>query len=145
MPTMTGSFSGSAGVQSSILAPDRPNHMLSLVEVRGVQRCSDENWNNDAITYWGFTDILDGQGTQSGCFSTDHGNRGRDWGTFEGKVTTLGGQLIVEGTWQFTGGTGQFTGLTGGGTFKTKAISPTEVEASWQGAYELAGARAAGA
>jgi len=33
-------------------------------------------------------------------------------------------------------------GITGGGTFKTKLTSATTLEATWEGAYELAGARA---
>ena len=33
-------------------------------------------------------------------------------------------------------------GITGGGTFKTKLTLPTDVECTWQGAYELAGVRA---
>ncbi len=44
--------------------------------------------------------------------------------------------------WQYTGGEGSFAGITGGGTFKTKVTSATTLEATWEGAYELAGARA---
>jgi hypothetical protein len=48
----------------------------------------------------------------------------------------------VEGKWQYTGGAGDFAGITGNGTFKTRLTSPTTVEGSWQGTYELAGAAA---
>jgi hypothetical protein len=81
---------------------------------------------------------LDGKGIQTGYFATEHGDKGRDFGTFEGKVTTAGGQMVVEGSWKFTGGAGEFKGLSGGGTFRTKLISPTDLECPWQGAYELA-------
>jgi hypothetical protein len=50
--------------------------------------------------------------------------------------------VTVEGTWQYTGGSGKFAGITGGGSFKTRLSSPSNVEASWQGAYELAAAKA---
>jgi hypothetical protein len=43
---------------------------------------------------------------------------------------------------QHTGGSGKFKGITGNGTFKTKMRSPSEVQATWQGAYELATAKA---
>jgi hypothetical protein len=60
----------------------------------------------------------------------------------EGKVSAAGGTMTVEGTFIFTGGDGQYRGITGGGTFKTVAKSETEVEATWNGAYELAKAQA---
>jgi len=145
MPAMTGSFSGSVRGQTSISLPDRPSHTLDLAEITGRQKSSDERWNNASITYWGFTDIIEGKGTQRGYFVNSHGGEDRDWGTFEGKVATISGQITVEGTWQFTGGSGKFSGLAGNGTFKTRLTSPTDVEASWQGTYELAGAKATGA
>ncbi len=142
MPTMSGSFSGSARVQSSVSLPDRPGHELSLAEISGTQKCSDEKWNNAAINYWGFMDLAGDSGTQRGYFVNNHGEAGRDWGMFEGKVAVNGTQVTVEGTWQFTGGSGKFSGLTGKGTFKTVMSSPTEVQATWQGAYDLAIAKA---
>ncbi len=67
--------------------------------------------------------------------------RARDWGTFEGQVTTTGGSVTVEGTFKFAGGDGEYRGLTGGGKFKTVMKSETELEASWEGNYELAKAQ----
>ncbi len=142
MPALSGSFSGKARLQTSISLPDQLNHELNVAEIAGTQKSSDEKWNNAAITYWGITDLVEGRGTQRGYFVNVHGEVDRDWGTFEGKVATTGGQITVEGTWQFTGGDGKFKGLTGNGTFKTRMSSPTQVEASWQGNYELATARA---
>ena len=55
---------------------------------------------------------------------------------------TDGAQITVEGTYQFNGGSGKFKGLTGNGTFKTKLSPRRGVEATWQGAYELATAKA---
>src|SRR3989442_4501720 len=77
--------------------------------------------------------------SQTGYFNNLHPDGGRDCGTFEG---TAGGTMTVEGTFKFTGGDGQYRGITGGGTFKTVAKSETEIEATWNGAYELAKAQA---
>ena len=142
MPTMSGSFSGSARMQTSVSLPDPPAHELALAEITGTQKSSDEKWNNSAITYWGFTDLAGGSGTQRGYFVNNHGEAGRDWGTFEGKVAVSGNAVTVEGNWEFTGGSGKFSGLTGNGTFKTVASSPTDAQGTWQGAYELAIAKA---
>lgn len=126
--------------QSVISLSDETNHSLGVAEVRGAQSSSDPKWNNSSITYWGTTDMRGAQGVQRGYFLNDHGAAGQDRGSFEGAVSAAGGEVVVEGKWQFTGGEGEFANITGGGTFKTRLTSPTTVEASWQGAYQLAGA-----
>ena len=115
MPAITGSFSGKVNMQKAVALSDQPNHELNLAEIMGTQMSSDENWNKAAITYWGTTDIVDGKGTQRGYFVNVHSEGDRDWGTFEGRVTTKGAEITVEGTYQFTGGSGKFKGLSGGG------------------------------
>jgi hypothetical protein len=120
---------------------DLPNHEMSIAEVSGTQKSADPLWNEASITYWGVTELLDGEGSQRGYYSNVHGDKGRDWGTFEGKVTTAGGGMTVEGSWKFAGGDGEFRGITGGGKFKTTMKSATEIEATWDGAYELAKAQ----
>ena len=142
MLTVSGSFSGSIRTQSVFSVNDQPNHTLGVAEVLGTQSSSDPRWNNIAITYWGTTDLQGTQGTQRGYFLNDHGSAGSDYGTFEGAVSMSGAEPIVEGKWQYTGGTGDFAGITGSGNFRTRLTSPTTVEASWQGTYELAGAAA---
>ncbi len=142
MPAFSGSFSGTIQTQSVFSLSDQPNHSLGVAEISGTQNTADPKWNNSTITYWGITDILGSQGTQRGYFVNDHGTAGHDRGTFEGNVSIVAGQPVVEGKWQYTGGDGNFAGITGGGTFKTKLTSPTAVEGTWQGAYELAAAKA---
>jgi hypothetical protein len=142
MLAISGSFSGSIRTQSVISLTDRPDHSLGVAEVSGTQSATDPKWNNSSITYWGTTDMEGAQGVQRGYFLNDHGSEGKDRGTFEGNVSLVAGQMTVEGTWQYTGGEGLFAGITGSGTFKTRLTSPTTVEATWQGAYELAGAAA---
>ena len=44
-------------------------------------------------------DLLDGKGSQRGYFNNVHPDGGRDCGTFEGRVTTAGGAMTVEGTY----------------------------------------------
>jgi hypothetical protein len=142
MPTFSGSFSGTIRSQSVVSVPDQPDHSLSVAEVAGTQRSADSKWNNSAINYWATIDLVGTQGVQRGYFVNDHGSAGIDRGTFEGNVTVVAGQPVVEGKWHYTGGEGSFAGITGGGTFKTKLTSPTSIEATWEGAYELGGARA---
>ena len=141
MPSITGSFSGRITKQSGLPLTDRPNHEMGIAEVNGTQKSADPLWNDANITYWGVTDLLDGTGSQRGYYNNVHADRGRDWGTFEGKVTTAGGATTVEGTWKFAGGDGEYRGITGGGKFKTVMKSETELEASWDGNYELAKAQ----
>jgi hypothetical protein len=141
MPAVSGSFSGNVKMQTALAVSDQSNHELNLAEIGGTQKSSDEKWNNAAITYWGITDVVGGKGSQSGYFVNDHGADGHDWGTFEGKVAANGAEISVEGKYQFTGGSGKFKGLTGNGTFKTRMTSPRDVEATWQGAYELVSAK----
>jgi hypothetical protein len=138
MPSITGSFSGRITQQFALPLTDQPNHQLSVAEVTGTQRSDDPLWNNSKITYWGVTDLLNGKGSQRGYFNNVHPDNGRDWGTFEGQVTTAGGGMTVEGTFEFVGGDGHYLGITGGGRFKTVMKSDTELEASWEGNYELA-------
>ena len=138
MPNFSGSFSGRATSQTTIALEDIPNHDLNLLEVRGIQKTSDVNWKDAKITYWGTADLVDGNGPQRGYFVDVHANGDRDIGTFEGKVKTAGGQVTIEGTWKYSDGTGQFKGLTGGGTYKGRMTSPTEVENTWEGTYQLA-------
>ena len=144
MPDCSGSFSGRTSSQTTISLPDVSNHDLSLAEVRGVQKSTDHHWDNAKITYWGTADLIAGNGPQHGYFVNEHADGDRDFGTFEGKIVTTGGEVTIEGNWKYTGGTGNFQGLTGGGTYKGRMTSPTEVENTWEGAYELAAqARAA--
>lgn len=137
MPSVTGSFSGKITQQSALAPTDQPNHQLSLGEIRGTHRSSDPIWDQADLTYWGFTDIVDGNGKQHGYYTSVHGDKGRDWGTFEGQVNTTGGATTIEGTWKTAGGDGDYRGMTGGGKFKTVMKSETELECNWEGTYEL--------
>lgn len=140
MSSISGSFSGKITQQSGLTLTDQANHQMGIAEVSGTQKSADPLWNEASITYWGVTELLNGEGTQRGYYNNVHGDKGRDWGTFEGKVT--GGGTTVEGTWKFAGGDGEFRGISGGGTFKTVMKSDTEIEATWDGNYELAKSQA---
>jgi hypothetical protein len=138
MPNFSGSFSGKATSQATIALEDVPNHEMHLATITGHQKSSDDNWKDSRITYGDVSDLVGGNGTQRGYFVNVHANGDRDIGTFEGKIKTAGGQVTIEGTWKYTDGTGQFKGLTGGGTYKGRMTSPTEVENTWEGSYQLA-------
>ena len=137
MPNISGSFSGRATSQATISLPDIPDHAMNLMEVTGLQKSSDEKWNEARITYWGAADLIAGNGPQRGYFVNEHPDGDRDFGTFEGKIATAGGQVTIEGNWKYAGGTGKFKGITGGGTYKGQATSPVELENSWEGTYQL--------
>ena len=79
-----------------------------------------------------------------GGYNNVHGHKGRDWGTFEGKVTVEGRKMTVEGTYKLTGGEGEYRSVTGSGKFKTVLASQTEVHCAWDGKYKLAKAKAHG-
>src|SRR5580704_6726298 len=142
MPSNSGAFSGKITKQSAMSLTDQPNHEMNIAEVSGTQKSADPLWNNSTIAYGAITDLIDGKGSQRGYFNNVHPDKGRDWGTFEGKATTARGGMTVEGTYKFAGGDGQYRGLTGGGKFKTVMKSETEIECSWQGTYQLAKAKA---
>ena len=141
MPSITGSFSGRITNQSALPLTDQPDHELGIAEVSGTQKSPDPLWDSASITYWGVTDLLGGKGSQRGYFNNVHADGGRDWGTFEGRVAAAGGAMTVEGNYENTGGDGQYRGITGGGTFKSVMKSESELEASWEGSYELAKAQ----
>jgi len=143
MNHMTGAFAGKITQQSTLILTDQSNHAMNIAEVHGTQKSSDPLWDNSKITYWGFTDLLNGEGTQHGYYCDNHAEAGRDWGTFEARATTVGGKMIIEGTFQFAGGDGKYRGITGGGKFKSIMKSETEVECTWDGNYELAKSQAA--
>ena len=141
MTSVTGSFSGTISRNHALTMSDLPNHELSIGEVTGIQNSPDPLWNESRITYWGITQLLDGEGTQRGYYNNVR-DIGRDWGTFEGKVTIADGVMTVRGTWKCTGGDGQFTGASASGNFTTVAKSESEIHATWDGTYELAKAQA---
>ena len=135
MPFIRGSFTGKITQQSALSVADQPKHNLGIGEVTGTQKSADPLWNDAKITYWAVTDLTDGEGSQRGYYNNVHGDKGHEWGTFEGKVT--GNGTTVEGTWTITAGDGEFRGVTGSGNFITVMKSETDIEANWDGNYEL--------
>jgi hypothetical protein len=74
--------------------------------------------------------------SRSNVFHSADGSR--DWGTFEGRVSTNQDGTAIDGKWRSSEGTGKFAGIVGQGTYKTLMTSPTELECTWKGRYELA-------
>jgi hypothetical protein len=138
MNEFSGSFTGHARVLTVLSLTDVPSHELQTVEIAGPQSSTDEKWDTARVTYWGVTDIVAGNGNQRGHFLNEHPDGSRNWGTFDGKVTTSDNKTTVDGTWQFSNGTGLFAGIKGQGSYKTRLTSPTDVQCTWDGRYELA-------
>ena len=137
MTKFSASFQGKTTWQASASIPDAGSHDLSVLEIRGPQTSSDPKWNDASITYWGMADLTNGSGSQRGYFHNVHSDGDQDWGSFEGKITTSGEQVTLEGMWQFTGGAGKFQGVTGSGPYKGRMTSPTELAMEWSGEYQL--------
>jgi len=140
---VTGTFSGKIRTQAAAALFHDDNHALTLIEVAGLQTSSDPLFNGAKITYWGTSDLQKGNGPQKGYWCNERASGDRDWGTFEGKITTSGQQVTMEGTFKFTGGTGKFNGITGGGKYKGHFPSTTDVVDQWEGEYTLASAKTA--
>jgi hypothetical protein len=140
---ITGSFSGMVRTQAAVALLHEENHALTLVEVAGTEKSPDPLWNGARITYWGTGDLVNGNGPQKGYWCNERDGGDRDWGTFEGKITTSGQQVTMEGTFKFTGGTGKFKGISGSGKYKGQFPSATSVVNDWEGEYTLASAKSA--
>jgi len=144
MTETSGSFAGRTRMLHTMSLADVPGHELQTVEVTGTHSSADSMWNNARVTYWGVSDLVDGNGSQWGYYVNEHADGGLENGRFEGKVTTNEHGTRIDGTWRATDGTGIYAGMKAEGTFAVELISPTEGKCSWQGVYELAaGARAA--
>lgn len=142
MPAFSGTFSGTIEVQSGAIVGDNAGHELSLALVRGPQQCSDDKWNGATITYTAVLDLTDGKGTQRGYFVNLHVDGDSDYGMFDGVVASVGDEIVCQGTWESTGGTGRYRGITGKGKFRMVMPTPKTVRTTWDGAYELASAKA---
>lgn len=140
MPNISGSFTAHVTALSIFSAEDQPNHLLQLAEIQATQKSPDPDWNNSRITYCGISDLVSGNGAQHGYYANEHPNGDRDLGSFEARVTTSGGQTTLEGRFTITGGTGRYQGIRGSGAYKGRQVSPMDIEITWTGAYELAGA-----
>lgn len=136
MPKMSGSFNGMATWLTTIPQRDVAGHEVSLVEITGMQKSEDPHWNKANVTYWGVGDAIGGNGAQLGCYANRHADGDYDRGTFEARVTTTGGKTFMEGTWTMTSGTGKFDGATGHGTFRSRVLSASEIECTWDGEYQ---------
>jgi len=137
MPQVSGSFSGKSNSQAMVTVQDVAGHEMNLIEVSGPQVSSDPLWNGATVRYWGLGDLIAGTGTQTGYFMNTRPSGDVDYGTFTGTITTAAGVSTMEGTYKNIGGTGRLAGISGGGTYKGRITSPTEVETSWEGNYQL--------
>lgn len=143
MPNVSGSFSAKVHLLAVVSLKDVPDHELSLTEISGVEQSTDPLWNGTKITYSGSTDVVSGNGTQRGYWTTEDADGDLAGGTFEGRVTTFNGEVTTQGAYTILRGTGKFSGVSGSGTYRGRMTSPVGWEAKWEGAYQLGAARAA--
>jgi hypothetical protein len=140
---ITGSFAGKVTAQAAVAVSHNENHALTLIQVTGPQTSADPLWAGARVTYAATGALVNGSGPQKGHWCNDHPAGDKDWGTFEGKITTSGQQVTMEGTYTITGGTGRFKGITGTGKYKGNITSPTDVVNNWEGDYTLVAAKSA--
>ena len=139
MPEFSGSFSGRATLQTTIIASDVPDHQLNLAEIPATRNGTTHSSRTGASPTLSPA-AVSSAATSSTNIPTEAGTGVRS----RVKVTTAGSETTLEGTWAFSGGTGKFTGITGQGTYRGRMPSANEVEMSWEGQYDLAvSARAA--
>ena len=144
MPNFTGQLKGTNVAQTFVSCNDTPGHQLMLRAGTAQQSCSDPLFNNTRHSSCSSADMKNGKGHEHGYFVNEHANGDREGGEYEGTVTMKNETPFFEGTWKYTHGTGQFAGISGHGKFKGHMTSPSEVEVSFEGSYELkAGTRAA--
>ena len=96
MNEFSGSFTGHARALTVLSLTDVPGHELQTVEIAGPQSSTDEKWNTARVTYWGVGDVVAGNGSQRGYFLNEHPDGTRNWGTFDGKITTSDNKTKVE-------------------------------------------------
>lgn len=138
MPNLTGNFTARAVAQNRFALDDIPDHEMTLSQFICEPTASDENWNGVRMTFWGTRDLVQGFGPVRGYFVNEHPNGDRDCGSYDGHISVADGQRTMEGTWRYTHGSGKFASISGNGRFQGRMLSPTEVEMSWQGNYQLA-------
>ncbi|MGA3097406.1 MAG: hypothetical protein ABSF25_13190 [Bryobacteraceae bacterium] len=138
MPKLSGSFNAKTTWLTTIPQGDVAGHEVTMAAISGMQKSDDPQWNNASITYWGVGDAISGNGVQWGCYLNKHTDGDYDRGTFEARIRTMGDKMLIEGKWAITGGTGKYNGATGGGAFRSRMLSPTEVECKWEGEYQIA-------
>src|SRR5689334_6558848 len=132
-----GAYSGRMQSHAVSIVPDQPGHEVGVTVISGFQTSADGHWDGAKMTYWGLSDTVGGNGRQHGYFRNEHKTGEQTYGTFDARVTTTGTEVVVEGQWQFSGGTGRYAKVSGSGPFTAKLTSPTDVEMTWEGNYEL--------
>jgi hypothetical protein len=90
------------------------------------------------VTYWGTSDLIAGNGMQQRYYVNDRADGERDWGTFKGQVTTAEARQGLRACGNPRAAQAGLRGFTAEGTFRTRMTSPTEVEVTWEGQYQLA-------
>ncbi len=90
------------------------------------------------ITYWSTLDLVSGSGTQRGYFLNEYEDADTDSGSFEGKVSTTAKEVTLR-PFSLPVPPEYFqVPSTGNGTCEGRLTSPTQVEMTWDGAYQLA-------
>jgi hypothetical protein len=137
MTEITGTCSSKLQSQTSVRIQGQPDHQVGLTVMVGKHKSPDPAWDGSTMTYVGSSDMVGGNGLQTGYFYNVHPNGDVSHGTFEAKVSTSGTSMTVAGKWHLIGGAGTLAKVAGGGDFSAEMTSPTDSEMKWSGAYSL--------
>ncbi|HZP87668.1 MAG TPA: hypothetical protein VFB54_12700 [Burkholderiales bacterium] len=108
---------------------DVPNHeILQEANIADIKYSPNSDFKIKEEWVYSQSDLVDGNGNQSGYFYDTHEDGSHTYGAFKGTVKTTSGQdgswaTVWEGTYQFLGGSGKFKNLKGGGKYKGQASS----------------------
>jgi hypothetical protein len=91
-------------------------------------KVSNPDWKIKEEWVYVQSDVINGNGTQSGYFHDTHEDGSHSYGAFKGTIKTTSKadgswEAVWEGTYQYLGGSGKFKNLKGGGKYKGKASS----------------------
>ena len=127
--------------QERSMVGDVESHMLSLVEVEGVNLStgSTEFCNGAQVINLIFSDLVNFSGPIQGYSIIKKGNDSFH-AKFEGKITTTTSSdgtplTTIEATMTWIKGTGKYQNIKGGGTAKGRYIASNIYTLDWEGEY----------
>ena len=115
--------------KTALQVSDVPNHeVLQEASIADVKYSPNSEFKIKEEWVYVHTDIIDGNGTQTGYFYDTHEDGSHTYGDFKGTLKTTSKpdgswEAVWEGGYRFLGGSGKFKNLKGAGKAKGKASS----------------------
>jgi hypothetical protein len=121
----TGSFTAA---KTTIPIGDVPGHELVQETSKWNIKYSDPSFKTKEEWDYVDSDLVDGNGKQTGYFVDIHEDGSTSYGNFEGTMTTKvqndgAWESTWEGTYKYVGGSGKYKNIKGSGTYKGRMSS----------------------